>query len=157
MGSSATSSAAEPRQTTGIAQYPAPSPDHQEWAEKPHNGFSQTIKVLISNNYLPLITTAFDLYTKNHISLLHRQELTSREKYQTRPLSETFPSKSLSATRFLHATTRPSFGSLLDKVLSQKEKVSQIPLPALALVVLFRCNSTNLPQPSSAGDTSCTN
>lgn len=80
-----------------------------------------------------------------------------KELYQTRPLSETFPSKSLSAKRFLRASACPSFGSLLDKVLSQKGKGSQFTLPALLLGVLFRCNSTNLPQPSSAGDTSCTN
>lgn len=110
VGSSATSSAVKPRQTMNIAQYPAPSPDHQEGAGKSHNRFSQAIKVLIFNNYLPLITTAPDLYIKNHFSLLHTQEVTSikKELQQTRPFSETFPSKSLRATRFLHDMACPS-------------------------------------------------
>lgn len=38
----------------------------QERAEKHHSGFPQTTEALAFNSYLPLITTALVLNTKNH-------------------------------------------------------------------------------------------
>lgn len=79
-------------------------------------------KVFAFNNYLPLITTALDLYIKKYLPLLYRQELTSVKKRIT--TNQAFPSKSLSATGFLHATACPSFGSLLDRVLKNTKCLS---------------------------------
>lgn len=84
VGSSATCSAAKPRQTTGIAQYPPPSPDRQEnptmGSPKPPKCSLLTVICHLSQLLLNFITTLLDLYSKNHFSLLHKQELTSMKK-----------------------------------------------------------------------------
>lgn len=109
-------------------------------------------KVFAFNNYLPLITTALDLYIKKYLPLLYRQELTSVKKKSYNKPGLSFKKSQCNRVPACHGMSQLWFTAGQSP---QKHKVSEFTLLALVLVVLFSCNSTNLPQPSSAGDTSC--
>lgn len=108
----------------------------EEQAESTHNGFSKAISVLAFNNYLPLITTALNLNTKNHFLGINSKVATTVHTSSSLCTQEpTSPKQTLlilSAMMFLHAMTCPSFGSQLHKV--QGFKKAKQPSSALLLL-----------------------